>query len=174
MFNGLTVLSLVLCVATMVLWVRSHWQIDELTRDGACWSGVSYSDRGVLLFGVTPQDAVPGAHIWGYVGVPVSTAVDGPILGYGTPHWLARLGIAFEYLPEDPAAHRNTGYYLYLPHYLFCVMFLLLPAAWYRRWKLAKRRGHAGRCAKCGYDLRATPDRRPECGTVIQKVVQAE
>jgi hypothetical protein len=54
-----------------------------------------------------------------------------------------------------------------IPFWFIVLLFAIWPAVRVARWVRRCRRYTAGRCQVCGYDLRATPDRCPECGTVV-------
>ena len=66
-----------------------------------------------------------------------------------------------------PQADRRY-YWFILPCWMAALLFGVLPAHWFLglRRRRAAWRMNAGLCAACGYDLRATPGRCPECGTV--------
>lgn len=83
-------------------------------------------------------------------------------------------GLSFERDTTAGPTWWNVGssrYYIGLPYWLLISATGLLPAIYlattFRRRLLARRRIAAGLCPTCGYDLRATPTRCPECGTIF-------
>ena len=57
---------------------------------------------------------------------------------------------------------------LWLPHWLPLLLLSAAPLRWWMVKRTEKRRSRSGLCVQCGYDLRATPDRCPECGMVVE------
>jgi hypothetical protein len=74
---------------------------------------------------------------------------------------VAALGFRFGGL-RGPA---GSLWNLAVPYWFICSASLALPAwATCHCWG-ERRRKRPGLCGRCGYDLRCTPDRCPECGT---------
>jgi hypothetical protein len=63
-----------------------------------------------------------------------------------------------------------TGWTAWVPLWLIVALAAALPAgrlvAWGARRRRERRLRREVRCPACGYDLRATPDKCPECGTL--------
>jgi hypothetical protein len=52
-----------------------------------------------------------------------------------------------------------------VPYWALVMLTAPLPIVWYQRILRESRERKKGTCRNCGYDLRATPERCPECGT---------
>src|SRR5207253_198919 len=64
------------------------------------------------------------------------------------------------------AAADDSFVQVYFPHWLAASLFALPPLLWMAGLLRRRHRVRGRRCAVCGYDLRATPERCPECGAV--------
>jgi hypothetical protein len=66
---------------------------------------------------------------------------------------------------------RATLYGVILPLWVPVLIAILPIALPYRRWRQNARRFSRGLCVACGYDLRASPRRCPECGLDVAVLV---
>jgi hypothetical protein len=61
-------------------------------------------------------------------------------------------------------ASGGVEHYGFVPHWCLAIVTGILPAVWAAMAFRRRRVAAAGLCPTCGYDLRASPDRCPECG----------
>ena len=69
--------------------------------------------------------------------------------------------------PRTYLGRTDVEHFAVAPAWLTAAALAVLPIAWVLRYARRGRRIRIGHCPACGYDLRATPDRCPECGSVV-------
>ena len=168
LFHLACVLSVLLCLAAAAAWVggtgRLGWLLVPVRHHrlmvlweagyvGFNWAhGVLPDWRGPAL-GSEPDDRArqwSGDIGWAWPAKPIGFATDHNWAGFG---WTA--------------GKLDNGYwYVEMNGPCWCLILVgsVVPCiAGWRRLRSA-RRARAGQCVRCGYDLRATPGRCPECG----------
>ena len=178
---ALVVPSLLLAIASAALWARSYWMMDSvyLERIGAGWQLTSVQGR-LIVVNMPAQWNTREIHRGAYAieagrGVSSSErlAEDNGTSTLGPLYWgsdgesdemtaalktmLARRGIASD---RDWA-------WLGVPHAAVLLPFGIVATALLIPLLRRGRRVARGLCPACGYDLRASADRCPECGAVI-------
>jgi hypothetical protein len=72
-----------------------------------------------------------------------------------------------------PAAAGSRATVISVPFWAVAVVTVTMPLFALRRRVRDRRLIREGRCRACGYDLRATPGRCPECGAMATATAQA-
>jgi hypothetical protein len=88
-------------------------------------------------------------------------------LGFSKANYSFAFNVAVLNNPPSPATVMSYATVFMVPYWLFALI-SGIPSFIYLRRQLAVRRHRGeGLCRRCGYDLRATPDRCPECGMAV-------
>ena len=142
--NVLTMLSLLLCAAMAALWVGSYRYYNAVgfwPSPARRWVYGLMSNQGTVCFFSAAEG--DGISRWRCKNSTV----------HGYPRLAGWAGFV---------AHRNGREVIVgVPHWSLCLL-STVPVMTRPAWR--SRRRDPGLCPRCGYDLRATPNRCPECG----------
>jgi len=150
----LTAVSVAPAILIAALWMRSYWRHDVVGRLSADSDVQFASVSGWFYASWVPgwmndlRDNPLPLSDWSFSHGPI---VESNIPDFNDRRWF-RSG--------------TFGTYLQCPHGVILVVASAIPMALFLRRRRRRRRHDARSCMECGYDLRATPDRCPECGAL--------
>jgi hypothetical protein len=182
--NLLTALSLLVCVMAAAMWARSYTALERrgqlrVIEDGSAYRISSWEvgqTRGVawVIFSrgtVTPHREADRklmryqhALIRAQLARTYEPARD--FIPASGRTWRERQGFSGWGWRTNDEVWQGIGCGFSCPCWSIVALSCPLPVFVAARAVVARRRGRPGHCRRCGYDLRATPERCPECGTM--------
>jgi hypothetical protein len=183
-FNGLTVLSLVSLILFLLVWMQSFRVQTQASLIFIPRTGTTYLPSETSSIHTLVSQQVWWVNVncgvaticWQTLGC-ASGKMPNEDPGFSfrrmpahspDTEWEMELGRVVDYQYGGVCSH------LVMECWPMAILFSLAPLAWLVQRVVRKPSRYSGKCRNCGYDLRATPERCPECGTVAQKIVQAE
>jgi len=119
-------------------------------REGFLHADLTPHDDDAYFFTYSPS------YAFNFMVVPCSAQIDGAQIKAVRDQWHRRLDVQIASISFAWPAGAT----------------LVLPAFGIARWGRRWRRRRARSCVVCGYDLRASPIRCPECGTLTNAEAQ--
>jgi hypothetical protein len=162
LFNLLAGGSLLMCVACAAITVRSYWRLDCGEVDILNSRTTFAASRSRVRLEIMQR--FPNSSSY------VSIADSKTILPYNfhprtQSDWGNRLGVDWSWLilsgNFNPPRHFLS---VLFPLWISVILMAISPAVWI--WRRSRQIANDNLCTHCGYDLRATPGRCPECGMV--------
>ena len=171
LFTILSALSLVLCVSMVGLWLVTFTKPAYLlhTKRPVVW-GVQSDDGGVTLTYVINKAARKASDPDdGWSCRPFSFSGDSQIRITQSGEWRT-LGFVLSHVAFKGGSVDHVARWMAVPHWFLIFLTAVLPlgqARYMMHQRRQTRRLCSGLCLTCGYDLRASPERCPECGTPV-------
>jgi hypothetical protein len=179
-FYSLAAISLLLLTTVAVLWISSYsasrwlrWRRSMREDHWIAWRGEFVYSRNISLGSKIAYSPPYGLDTRSYysTGRSRDAAEEYQQIGAYVWHGFGR----FDRTYPQPAgsAVRQSG--VLLPAWFLAGVFAILPMIAFidlRRRRIRRQRTNDGACPTCGYDLRATPDRCPECGTLTPRAAR--